>query len=166
MRHSKRILIAVDESDASRRAVDYVAEVSGGGTGFQVALLHLELPPRMFEWGGSENPETEEEVSGERGRTYRQIEQKALVKSEARLEPFRALLAKRGIEAAVLLVQFEEPLDRKNIAESVLKTAKERDYGTVVVGRRLFSLWESFFQHHVGEQLVRTSDEITIWVVA
>jgi hypothetical protein len=35
----------------------------------------------------------------------------------------------------------------------------------VVVGRHLFSLWESFFQHHVSERLIRTGEGITIWVV-
>src|SRR5438552_4396598 len=71
MPHNKRILLAVDESDASRRAVDYVADMIDGRAGFHIGLVHLESPPRMLEWGGSENPEIEEKVSAQRGQTYR-----------------------------------------------------------------------------------------------
>jgi nucleotide-binding universal stress UspA family protein len=165
MPHNKRILLAVDESEESRRAVAYVADVVGGGAGFHVGLLHLELPPRMLEWGGSENPEVEERVSSERAETYRRVENRAVAGGRVMLQGFRAILAEKGIDAAVLLVQFEEPLDRKTIADHILKTAAERDYGTVVVGRHLFSLWENLFQRHVGEELVRTGEGITIWVV-
>ena len=42
---------------------------------------------------------------------------------------------------------------------------QERDYGTVVVGRHSFCGLKRLFQHHVGEELVRTGKGITIWVV-
>ena len=93
------------------------------------------------------------------------LEKKALAEGKALLQRYQAILVEKGIDTVVLMVQFEEPLNRKNIADSILKTAEERDYGTVVVGRHLFSLWESFFQDHVGEELVRTGEGITIWVV-
>ena len=53
---ARRILIAADASDASRRAVVYVAEIIGKQPAFHVGLFHLELPPRMLEWGGSDDP--------------------------------------------------------------------------------------------------------------
>jgi nucleotide-binding universal stress UspA family protein len=165
MPHRKRVLLAVDDSEASRRAVAYVADVVGGASGFHAGLFHLQLPPRMLEWGGSEDAEVEDRISSERGEAYRQMEEKATAAGKALLQRFQAILAERGIDVAILLVQFEEPLNRKNVAASILKTAREGDYGTVAVGRHLFSLWESFFRHHVGEELVRTGEGITIWVV-
>jgi len=119
----------------------------------------------MLEWGGSENPEVEERVSSERSEAYRQIEKKAVASGEAMLRRFQAMFVEKGLDATVLLVEFAEPLTRKNIADRILSTAEEQGYGTIVVGRHLFSLWESFFQHHVGEELVRTGEGITIWVV-
>jgi nucleotide-binding universal stress UspA family protein len=165
MPHSKRVLIAVDESDASRRAVTYAAEVLGGGHGFQVSLLHLELPPRMLEWGGSENPEVEDQISVERGEAYRQMENQAIAEGKTMLHRSQAILAEQGIEGVALLVQFDEPLDGKTIAQHVLKTARDHDCGTVVVGRHLTSFWEGLFHHPVEEQLVRTDGGMTIWVV-
>ena len=165
MPHNKRILLAVDESDASRRAVDYVADMIDGRAGFHIGLVHLESPPRMLEWGGSENPEIEEKVSAQRGQTYRQLEKKAIAEGKVMLQQFKATLEQKGIEVVVLLVRFEEPLDRKRIANEILTTAQEQHYGTIVVGRHMFSLLESFFKHHVGEQLVRAGERVAVWVV-
>jgi nucleotide-binding universal stress UspA family protein len=165
MPHCKRILVAVDETEASRRAVAYVADVIDGSPGFHVGLLHLELPPRMLEWGGSEDPAVEEKTSEEREAAYRQVEGKAMAAAKAKLRPFQALLAERGTEPAVVLVRFEEPLSRKRIADDILQAARERQYGTVVVGRHLSSLWEHFFSKSIGERLIRGGEGVAVWVV-
>jgi nucleotide-binding universal stress UspA family protein len=165
MANNKRILIAADASDASRRAVSYVIELLRGNPGFHVGLVHVELPPRMLEWGGSEDPEIEDRVSEQRARAYRDMEQEALEKGRTLLQSMRGTLAESGIDVTDLLVRFDEPLDPKHVARDILKAAKERDYGTVVVGGHSFSGLKSLFQHHVGAELVRTGQGITIWVV-
>jgi nucleotide-binding universal stress UspA family protein len=165
MANSKRILIAADASDASRGAVSYVVEMIGGSRGFHVGLVHFALPPRMLEWGGSEDPEIEERVSQERAGEYQEMERQGIRKGKALLQSLRGSLAEKGIDVIDLQVQFDEPLDPKHVARDILKTAKERDYGTVVVGRRSFSGLRHLFQHHVGEELARTGSGITIWVV-
>jgi len=165
MSASQRILVAVDASKASRRAVNYVADMLGGKPGFHVGLVHLELPPRMLEWGGSEDPGIEDAVSLERAEAYQELEKEAIEGGRALLQRLQAILTERGIDVAALLVRFEEPLDRKHMATDVLNIAKERDYGTVVVGRHSFSGLKRLFQHHVGEELVRTGKGVTIWVV-
>lgn len=165
MTNNKRILIAVDRSHASRRAVEYASETIGSQCGFHVLLLHLELPPRMLEWGGSEDADVEEHVEAERETTYLKMEDKAIAKGRAMLQPLEAMLAKKAIDVAGLLVEFEEPLDKKNIADKILDAAREHNCGTIVVGRHSFSGLQRLFQHHVGEELVREGEKITIWVV-
>ncbi len=165
MSASQRILVAVDASEASRRAVTYVSDVLGGKPGFHVGLVHLELPPRMLEWGGSEDSAIEDAISSERAEVYQELEKEAIKGGQGLLHRLQAILTERGIDVAALLVRFEEPLDRKHIANDVLKIAQERDYGTVVVGRHSFSGLRRLFQHHVGEELVRTGKGVTIWVV-
>jgi hypothetical protein len=162
---NNRVLLAVDASEESRRAVAYVADMLGGRPGFRIALLHLEEPPRMLEWGGSENPRLEDRVSAEREEAFQQNEKEIATRSKSMLQRYQAMLADKGIDAIESLVQFDEPLTTKNIAAHLLKTAEKDGYGTVVVGRHLFSLWERLFQRHVGEQLVRRGEGITIWVV-
>jgi nucleotide-binding universal stress UspA family protein len=160
-----RILVAVDKSKASRRAVNYVAEMVRGKPAFHVGLLHLELPPRMLEWGGSEDPDIEERVSSERADAYQVMEIDAIKSGHALLKKRQEILTVKKIDVAAQLVQFEEPLDPNNITGHVLETAKERDYGTVVVGRHSFSGLRHLFRHHVSVELVRTGEAVTIWVV-
>jgi nucleotide-binding universal stress UspA family protein len=165
MSNNKRILIAVDRSTASRHAVEYVSEIVSGQCGLHVSLLHLELPPRMLEWGGSEDADVEAKVEAKRERAYLRMEDKAVAKGRALLQPLEAMLSKKGIDVAGLLVEFEEPLDKKNIADKILDTARDHNCGTIVVGRHSFSGLQRLFQHHVGEELVREGQKITIWVV-
>lgn len=51
-------LIAIDDSDASRRAVKYVSKFVGRRKGFRICLVHVlrPLPPALLEHGGSEDP--------------------------------------------------------------------------------------------------------------
>lgn len=165
MSNSKKILIGADASGATLRAVSYVIEMIGGNAGFHVGLVHLQLPPRMLEWGGSENPATEERVSSERAGAYHELEKEAIEKGQDLLQSLRGSLAERGIDVTALVLQFDEPLDPKQVARDILKTAKEGDYGTVVVGRHSFSGLKRLFQHHIGEELVRIGQGLTVWVV-
>ena len=41
----KKILIAVDASENSARAVNYVADLLGGSSGFMITVLYIERPP-------------------------------------------------------------------------------------------------------------------------
>jgi nucleotide-binding universal stress UspA family protein len=165
MAHNKRILVAVDKSEASGRAVAYVADLLAGQPGFHVGLFHLEAPPRMLEWGGSEDPEVEDRVEAQRSRAYQEMEEALREKGESLLRRSQALLSDRGVETTVLPVQWDEPLDRKNLAEDILQAAREGDSGTVVVGRHSYSGLKRLFHHHVGEELVRKGDGVTVWVV-
>src|SRR5262249_21796494 len=62
MSNAKHILIAVDDSEASYRAVAYVGSIMSGCEGFRVCLLHAlpPLPREFLEFGGSEDPQQEE----------------------------------------------------------------------------------------------------------
>ncbi len=76
-----------------------------------------------------------------------------------------SILSRHGIDVADLVVEFEEPLDRRNIADDILEAARERDCGTVVVGRDSFTGWQRLFRHHVAEDLVDEGKGLSIWVV-
>ncbi|MEJ2366501.1 MAG: universal stress protein, partial [Deltaproteobacteria bacterium] len=74
---NKNILIAVDESENSRRAVSYVAQFLGGIEGFKVTILHvIPIPEDDF---FPNSTEREKWLSQHRGKVdamlggYRQI---------------------------------------------------------------------------------------------
>src|SRR5207245_5869892 len=58
----KCILIAIDASEASDRAVAYVAQMIHGQHGCRVLLSHVPapMPPELLEFGGRENPVVEQ----------------------------------------------------------------------------------------------------------
>lgn len=165
MSNNHRILLAIDASPASRRAAEYVADMLGGRAGLHVGLLHLELPPHMLEWGGSENPSLEDKVETERDAAYQQMEHERIKQGKTLLEAIQPILTAKGIEVNAQMVRFEEPLDRRNVAHEILRAAREHNYGTIVVGRRSFSAWQRLFNRHVGEELVRAGTEAAIWIV-
>ncbi len=119
----------------------------------------------MLEWGGSEDPAVEDKTSAERASAYEELEEEAYANGQDLLQRLRGRLAERKIDVAARLVQFEEPLDPKNITNHILKIAAVGQYGTVVVGRHSFSGLKRLFRHHVGEELVRTGAGVAIWVV-
>jgi hypothetical protein len=92
MKPIKNILVAVDGSNASKRTIAYVADIAASSPGVRVGLLHLELPPRMLEWGGSEDPEVEDRVSSEREQAYIKMEGEALLKGRAVLQQSQRIL--------------------------------------------------------------------------
>src|SRR4030095_14958764 len=59
---NKNIFVAVDDSEASDRAVTYVAQIVDGRRGFRILLFHVpaSMPPQLLEFGGAEVPAQEE----------------------------------------------------------------------------------------------------------
>ncbi len=165
MPENKKILIAVDGSEHSYRTVQHVADLLTANDGFHVGLLHLEIPPRMLEWGGSEDPAVEALVEAEREDTYQDLEKKKMAKGKSLLQRLQVLIADKGIDVTGLYVRFEEPLDTKSVAANILAAARKHHFGTIVVGRHGSSGWKGFFHRHVGEQLIREGEGITICVV-
>ncbi|HEY1266037.1 MAG TPA: universal stress protein, partial [Candidatus Binatia bacterium] len=64
MNRNKRILVVVDDSKASMRAVEYVADIIKGKRDFTICLLRVlgPLPLELTEFGGAEDPQREEEL--------------------------------------------------------------------------------------------------------
>ena len=165
MQDIHNILVAVDKSGSALRAAKYVADMIDGNPSFQVQLLHLELPPRMLEWGGSEDPDVEDQVSEERAQAYTQMEQQVAVKTQSLFDRLRAIFAPRGTHVTGRYLEFQEPLDAESTTKAILDAAKEHGCGTVVVGRKSFSGLQSLFQHHVAEELIGDDGGIAVWVV-
>ncbi|HLW65487.1 MAG TPA: universal stress protein [Gemmataceae bacterium] len=165
MANAKRILLAVDGAEASQKVTRYVADLMAGANGLEVQMLHLELPPRMLEWGGSEDPQIEDEVSRERADAYHQLEERRELKGQAVMDRMQSILTRRGIAVTGRFVEFQEPLDADTITKAILDAAKEHHCGTVVVGRKSFSGWQRLFRKQVAEELVRDGEGIAVWVV-
>ena len=60
----QNILVALDDRDASMRAVEYIGAFLAGRDDFKIHLFHAlkPLPPQLMESPGSEDPSVEQQI--------------------------------------------------------------------------------------------------------
>lgn len=159
-----RVLVAVDGSACSTRAVKYVGEVLRTRPDAEVMVFHVlaSVPPMLREHGGSENPMMEARL----GRKLEK-EQRAWYKQEQDVErkilkKAKAILENAGLDGARIQTQFGY---EDNIARNILEKARSNRYNTIVVGRHGRSGIKRFSWGGVTQRLLRTGHGLTIWVV-
>ena len=159
-----QILLTVDESENSQRAVEYVGLLLRHTPEVALTLFHVLKPmPRKFlEHGGSENPVVEARLSAQLrddqdtwSRKERELECAVLAKA-------REILAKTGFDLTRVALKFGHEDD---IATSILEEARTGRYGTIVVGRHGTSGIKRLFGGGVTDQLLRDAKDFAIWVV-
>ncbi len=125
----KHILIAVDESDSSKRAVQYVADFLSGAPGFCITLLSLiPIPEDDYVYAEEE--------------TAMHVERRR-VEASMLLQEYRKILMQSGFpEKKVFTQAFVK--DCPSISECILEEQRRAGYCTIVVGRRKVSKKEEF----------------------
>ena len=163
-----KLLVVVDNSLASMRAVAYVGRILGGRRGFRVCLAHtLPSPPaRMMEFGGAEDPHKEEWLEA-RLRAGRALWVSAAKrKASGSLELAYADLRRAGFARGEIEVHFCYPSVRRNAPKEILRLARVRGCQTVVVGRRSLSWLRGLLQTNPADEIVCLGKGFTTWVVA
>ena len=147
---NKNILIAVDDSDNSRRAVSYVAQLLGGNSEFKVTVLHVV-------------PEVEEDyfaTDSEKDAWLKQYKEKV----DTMLEEYRQILLQGGFDEGQVAVR--SPLRYcPSMAECILAERDELEYDTIVVGRQGLSRKEEFLFGSISSKIVTHAKNCTVWVV-
>ncbi len=159
-----RILLAIDDSEHSERALRYVGTLLREVREAHVTLFHVlkPMPRELLEHGGSEDPTVEgrlaEELRQEQGdwvRTESVIEYPILVKA---LEVF----GKTGFPLDRVTLKFGH---EDNIAQNILDEARNGGFGTIVVSRHGATGLKRFFGGGITDQLLRDASGYTLWVV-
>jgi nucleotide-binding universal stress UspA family protein len=149
--YEKNILIAVDTSENSRRAVAYVGRVLGSVPGFHATLLHV-IPDPEEDYFASES---------ERDAWLESYHSKTL----AALQEYRGMLTAAGFPPEA--VDLHTPRrDCPSMAECILSERDKRAYGTIVVGRQGLSRKEEFLFGSISNKIVNHAKDCTVWVVA
>lgn len=147
---NKNILIAVDDSDNSRRAVQYVGYLLGNMKGVHVTLLHV-------------IPEPDEDYFPEDEQKHLWLK-KYREKLEAILDEYAQMLVADGFTEDA--VEKRLPLRYcPSMAECILAERDERQYGTIVVGRQGLSRKEEFLFGSISSKIVNHARRCTVWVV-
>jgi len=131
----ERILLAVDDSSASERSVEYVAEMVQGRPGHYVHLVHVLT--------GSESTET--------ARTL-------LERLRTRL--LGAGLAEDHVDTGALTMRPDV-----SMVEGLLDTARDQSCSTIVMGRNSLPRHRELFHRHPADELVRAAAGFTLWIV-
>lgn len=147
---NRNILIAVDTSENSRRAVQYVAGMLGGIKEFKVSILHIIQEPEEDEFAVEE--EKEKWFVTHRQEADRLLEEYRQILLEAKFAP-------------------EDVVTRSTLrycpsmAECILAERDVLEYNTLVVGRKGLSLKEEFLFGSTSGKIVRIARNCTVWVV-
>ena len=158
-----KILVAVDGSENSDHAVQYVSTMLKDAADVKITLFHVikALPAELLEHGGSENPATEVQLGAQLRKDqdawYKEREAKCGV-----LAHTRDILAKAGFDTKRVSLKFGHEED---VARNILEEARDGGYSTVVVGRHGASRIKRFFGGGVTDQVLGGCSGLTIWIV-
>lgn len=145
----RNILLAVDDSENSRRAVRYVAHMLGGRKDFRVAVVHVIAEPEEDYFPGEQ--ERKAWLRGEREKTRELL-------SEARGVLLEAGFPEDNIET------YSPVSYCPSLAECILEE-HGGSYSTLVVGRKGRTRAEEFIFGSVSSKIVNHAKNCTVWVV-
>ena len=167
MGSTNKILLAIEDSEASVKAVAYVAEMVRGREAIHICLFHAlpPIPPRLLEYGGTEDPQKEQALGTELKSAQTEWIEKAKDAVQPSITRAQAILQDHGVSQSHISTHFSHTVHKLDIVREILNAAKQSDCGTVVVGRHRLPWVQDFFHHHTGEGLIEQAQELTVWVV-
>ena len=163
----KRILIAIDASEASDRAVAYVAQIIQGQQDFRVLLCHVPgpIPPKLLEFGGREEPVAEEQAEAALHSAQaawldqvKQAVQPVFAQAQTRLR-------QAGVPEWAVETQIAPSVSGETLDATILGAAQQAQCRTVVVGRTAYSWLQELVKSHLADALLEQARDCTLWVV-
>ena len=148
---ANNVLIAVDLSENSLRAVNYVADMLHCDPAVGVTLLSVIKEPSADIVPDAE--ERKKQVEGKRSEVLRLMEQAA------------ERLTSRGVPEQHIRLKVQICSKPVSVSELILHEQKEGGYGTIVIGRRGLSKREEFLFGSVSSSVVRDARGCAVWVI-
>lgn len=146
----RKILISIDESNTSQRALRYVGRFVGNAPGFDVTILHIiEDPP-------------EDHFPNEEARK-KYFDEKNII-SKNLLKNAQEMLHSKGIPLDSIHTK-GEIRSYGSLGQSILEEQKNGRFGTLVVGRKDRSKQEEILLGSVSRKIIQTARDCSIWVV-
>jgi nucleotide-binding universal stress UspA family protein len=150
---SSKVLLAVDASENSRKAVEYAAPFLAAG-GAEITLCHV---VRTF------LPTFGPDFIGAGGTMEDTLMAKLREDVDRMFASYRNALGRGGVGLAkISTVCQRESFSR---AADILKTAREGGCGTIVMGRRGISVVREFLMGRVTTKVLNGAEGLAIWVV-
>jgi nucleotide-binding universal stress UspA family protein len=163
MRAYHNFLIAVDDSEATARAVAYVASIVAKHQHIRLHLLHVApILPELLEFGGSENPQVKDNSEAELAKSRLDFLEDL---AQAVFAQAQAILDHAGVPASAVNTHFLTTVNGEDVIQNLLEAAQTNACDTIVVGRQSHSWLRELVQPHLADELLRKGAGFTIWVV-
>ena len=150
---SKKMLLAVDGSENSRKALDYAATFAAAN-GAKVTLFSVVREFRLDFL----------DVSTPRGA---EIETRIVEELERDVQSmftsYKRRLERAGVNSNLILRKYT--LQSRTRAGDILNEAREGNYGTIVMGRRGVSKVHEFFLGRVTTKVLHRAADFALWIV-
>lgn len=150
---STRIIVAVDGSEYSLRAVDHLSFMVGENPNISVTLFHV--MPRFRNCCVIDFDEKEADI------------QKVIAKGDKRcIDRFYVHAREKFKQAGIQEKQIEVKVTKRtvNVGKAIVDEAKRGNYGTVVIGRRGAS--KAFFMGSVSRYVLERISNRALWLVS
>ncbi len=150
---SQNIMLAVDGSEKSFKAVDHLAFIIGGNTDLKISFFHV--APRLRDFCPVDFKEIDSEA----------LEEIILQGDQHCIDQFYAHATKRLNEAGIQENQigFEASEGAFRVGKAVLEEYRRGKFGTLVVGQR--GVNKKFFTGSVSRYLVNHFTAGALWIV-
>ena len=150
---SQNIMLAVDGSENSFKAVDHLAFIIGGNADLKISFFHV--TPRLRDFC----PIDFEDVDSEA------LEEIILQSDRHCIDQFYAQALKRLKEAGIRenQISFEAAEGAFRVGKAVLDEYRRGKFGTLIVGRR--GINKKFFTGSASRYLINQFTEGALWVV-
>jgi nucleotide-binding universal stress UspA family protein len=156
-----KLLIPVDGSAGSMRAVEYVAETFGHMPEVNIVLLHIlpKLPPAMWDDGHI----LSEEEHKEREEVIEEWEEQEEKPWEGIINEAREKLIQGGIAAEAVQIKYQPTYS--DTADDILDEAVLEQCSTIVIGRHGTTGAKKLFMGSVSKKVVNHAKGIAVTVV-
>lgn len=166
--HAKPILVAMDDSEASRRMLHAVADRATRSQAARVILCHLipPLPPHLLETRGAEDPAEEIRVEDEQEIEQEQWTDDRAARGRRLVSESKRTLEGDGVAADRIDTQVVGPIGpHESLADAIIECARSFGCGTVAVGQRTFPTVREALHNHIGDELRNRANGLEVWVV-
>ena len=150
---SKKMLLAVDSSKNSRKAVDYVGRFAADADG-ELTLFHV---VRTVSLGFVDDLVVRDES------TERQLLEEMDRDIPRMFSSYKDSLVKSGVVAD--RISSKSVLHSTSRAGEILREAREGGYGTIVMGRRGLSKVREFLMGRVTSKVLSRAEGFAVWII-
>jgi len=146
----RHLLVAVDQSASSEKAVFYVAELLGGLSGFRVTLLHILAVPQEDLFA----------TEAERASWLGEREEEA----GRFLDHHRLILTESGFPEEKVTTRLL-PREGETVSDIILEEHQKLGSCTIVLGRGGKSRKEEFLFGSVSNRIVHQAQGCSVWII-